>query len=26
VFYLGLFPGRVINTLQTKPLVSVSQR
>lgn len=24
VFYLGLFPGRVINALQTKPVVSVS--
>jgi len=26
VFYLGLFPGRVINALQTKPVVSVSTR
>ncbi|MEP6568184.1 MAG: NADH-quinone oxidoreductase subunit N [Acidobacteriota bacterium] len=26
VFYLGLFPGRVINALQTKPVVSVSMR
>ncbi|HCX28484.1 MAG TPA: NADH-quinone oxidoreductase subunit N [Blastocatellia bacterium] len=26
VFYLGLFPGRVINALQTKPLVSISMR
>ena len=26
VFYLGLFPGRVINALQTKPPVSVSLR
>jgi NADH-quinone oxidoreductase subunit N len=24
VFYLGLFPGRVINTLQAKPAISVS--
>ncbi len=26
VFYLGLFPGRVINALQAKPVVSVSMR
>lgn len=26
VLYLGLFPGRVINALQTKPIVSLSQR
>jgi NADH-quinone oxidoreductase subunit N len=26
VFYLGLFPGRVINALQSKPIVSVSMR
>jgi NADH-quinone oxidoreductase subunit N len=26
VFYLGLFPGRVMNALQTKPAVSVSMR
>jgi NADH-quinone oxidoreductase subunit N len=26
VFYLGLFPGRVINALQTKPLVPVSRK
>jgi NADH-quinone oxidoreductase subunit N len=26
VLYLGLFPGRVINALQTKPVVSVSMR
>lgn len=26
VFYLGLFPGRVINALQTKPVVSVSRK
>src|SRR6266542_1684941 len=26
VFYLGIFPGRVINALQTKPPVSVSMR
>lgn len=26
VFYLGLFPGRVINALQTKPVVSLSMR
>lgn len=26
VFYLGLFPGRVINALQTKPVVSVTTR
>jgi NADH-quinone oxidoreductase subunit N len=26
VFYLGIFPGRVINALQTKPVVSVSSR
>ena len=26
VLYLGLFPGRVINALQTKPAVSVSHR
>src|SRR5256884_775683 len=26
VFYLGLFPDRVINALQTKPVVSVSRR
>ena len=26
VFYLGLFPGRVINGLRTKPAVSVSLR
>lgn len=26
VFYLGLFPGRVINALQTKPAVSVTMR
>jgi len=26
VLYLGLFPGRVINSLQAKPSVSVSQR
>ncbi len=26
VFYLGLFPGRVINALQTKPVVNVSMR
>lgn len=26
VLYLGLFPGRVINALQTKPIVSVSMR
>ena len=26
VFYLGLFPGRVINALQTKPAVSISMR
>jgi hypothetical protein len=24
VLYLGLFPGRVINALQTKPVISVS--
>ena len=24
VFYLGLFPGRVINALQSKPVVSLS--
>lgn len=26
VFYLGLFPGRVINALQTRPVVSVSMK
>jgi NADH-quinone oxidoreductase subunit N len=26
VFYLGLFPGRVINALQSKPVVSLSKR
>jgi NADH-quinone oxidoreductase subunit N len=26
VFYLGLFPDRVINALRTKPVVSVSRR
>ena len=26
VLYLGLFPGRVINALQTKPAVSVSMK
>ena len=26
VFYLGLFPGRVINAIQTKPAVSVSMK
>ena len=26
VLFLGLFPGRVINALQTKPLVSVSMK
>jgi NADH-quinone oxidoreductase subunit N len=26
VFYLGLFPGRVINALQMKPVVSLSRR
>jgi NADH-quinone oxidoreductase subunit N len=26
VFYLGLFPGRIINALQTRPVVSVSMR
>ena len=26
VFYLGIFPGRVINALQTKPPVAVSMR
>ncbi|MFN2493269.1 MAG: NADH-quinone oxidoreductase subunit N [Pyrinomonadaceae bacterium] len=26
VFYLGLFPGRVINALETKPLVSITMR
>jgi NADH-quinone oxidoreductase subunit N len=26
VFYLGLFPGRVLNALQTKPVVSLSMR
>jgi NADH-quinone oxidoreductase subunit N len=26
VFYLGIFPGRVINALQSKPIVSVSKR
>src|SRR5205807_9327658 len=26
VFYLGIFPGRVINALQTKPVVSISMR
>ena len=26
VLYLGLFPGRVINALQTKPIVSVSMK
>lgn len=26
VLYLGLFPGRIINALQTKPVVSVSMR
>ncbi|HEV2884145.1 MAG TPA: NADH-quinone oxidoreductase subunit N [Pyrinomonadaceae bacterium] len=26
VFYLGLFPGRVINALQRRPIVSVSMR
>jgi NADH-quinone oxidoreductase subunit N len=26
VFYLGLFPGRIINALQTKPVMSVSMR
>jgi NADH-quinone oxidoreductase subunit N len=26
VFYLGLFPGRIINALQTKPSVSISMR
>jgi NADH-quinone oxidoreductase subunit N len=26
VFYLGLFPGRVINALQTKPVVTLSGR
>ncbi|HZE72250.1 MAG TPA: NADH-quinone oxidoreductase subunit N [Pyrinomonadaceae bacterium] len=26
VFYLGIFPGRVINALQAKPIVSVSMR
>jgi NADH-quinone oxidoreductase subunit N len=26
VFYLGIFPGRVINALQTKPVVSLSRR
>ncbi len=26
VFYLGLFPGRVINAIQTKPSISVSVR
>jgi len=26
VFYLGLFPGRVINALQAKPAMSVSMK
>jgi len=26
VFYLGLFPGRVINAIQTKPAIPVSMR
>ena len=26
VFYLGLFPGRVINALKTKPVVSITMR
>ena len=26
VFYLGLFPGRVINTLQSRPIVSLSMK
>jgi NADH-quinone oxidoreductase subunit N len=26
VFYLGIFPGRVINALQSKPIVSISKR
>ncbi len=26
VFYLGLFPGRIINALQTKPVLSVSMK
>jgi NADH-quinone oxidoreductase subunit N len=26
VLYLGLFPGRILNALQTKPIVSVSMR
>lgn len=26
VFYLGLFPGRIINALQTRPVVTVSMR
>ena len=26
VFYLGIFPGRVINALQSKPIVSMSKR
>jgi NADH-quinone oxidoreductase subunit N len=26
VLYLGIFPGRVINALQTKPVVSLSRR
>lgn len=26
VFYLGIFPGRIINALQTKPIASVSMR
>ncbi|HEY6122776.1 MAG TPA: proton-conducting transporter membrane subunit, partial [Pyrinomonadaceae bacterium] len=26
VFYLGIFPGRVINALQAKPMTSVSMR
>jgi hypothetical protein len=26
VLYLGLFPGRIIDALQTKPIVSVSMK
>jgi NADH-quinone oxidoreductase subunit N len=26
VFYLGLFPGRIINALQTKPVMSLSMK
>lgn len=26
VFYLGLFPGRVINAIQTKPVISISRK